>query len=143
MRITTVGRGTVGGGLAARWRNAGHEVTELGPDGGDASEADAVLVAVPSGAIDDALSRVTGLEGKVVIDATNDSPGINEYGPFGGRDESFPSLAHQVKQLIRDAGFDPVYRGTLENVRALEDFLAVAAASLRDGGYSFYRFWRP
>jgi predicted dinucleotide-binding enzyme len=64
MRITTVGRGTVGGGLAGRWRNAGHEVTELGPDGGDASDADAVLVAVPSGAIDDALSRVTGLEGR-------------------------------------------------------------------------------
>jgi hypothetical protein len=39
MRITTVGRGSVGAGLAARWRNAGH----------------------------------------------------------GGRDESFPSLAHQVK----------------------------------------------
>ena len=50
-----------------------------------------MLVAVPSGAIDDALSKVTGLEGKVVIDATND------FGPFGGRDESFPSLAHQVK----------------------------------------------
>ena len=91
MRITTVGRGTVGGGLAARWRNAGHEVTEPGPDGGDASEADAVLLAVASGAIDDALSKVTGLEGKVVIDATND------FGPFGGRDASFPSLAHQVK----------------------------------------------
>ena len=75
--------------------NAGHEVTELGPEGGDASEADAVLVAVPSGAIDDALSRVTGLEGKVVIDATNDFDGINEYGPFGRRDESFPSLARR------------------------------------------------
>ena len=73
MRITTVGRGTVGGGLAAGWRNAGHVVTELGPDGGEASEADAVLLAVASGAIDDALSKVTGLEGKVVIDATNDS----------------------------------------------------------------------
>jgi hypothetical protein len=97
MRITTVGRGTVGGGLAARWRSAGHEVTELGADGGDASEADAALVAVPLGAIDDALSRVTGLEGKVVIDATNDFGGIDEYGPFGGREESFPSLAHQVK----------------------------------------------
>ena len=68
-----------------------HEVTELGPGGGDASDADAVLVAVPSGAIDDVLSKVTGLEGKVVIDATND------FGPVGGRDESFPSLAHQVK----------------------------------------------
>ena len=75
MRITTVGSGTVGGGLAARWRTAGHEVTELGPDGGDASDADAVLVAVPSGAIDDALSKVTGLQGKVVIDATNDFRG--------------------------------------------------------------------
>jgi 8-hydroxy-5-deazaflavin:NADPH oxidoreductase len=132
-------------------------------------------------AIDDALSKVTGLEGKVVIDATND------VGPCGGRDESFPSLAHQVKartngpvaksfnlnfwrihdkideqdprpgnlfaaddeartlteQLIRDAGFDPIYGGTLENARALEDFLAVAAANLSDGGHSFYRFWRP
>ena len=73
MKITTVGRGTVGGGLAARWRKAGHDVTELGPDGGDTPDADAVLVAVPSGAIDDALSKVTGLDGKVVIDATNDS----------------------------------------------------------------------
>lgn len=184
MRITTVGRGAVGGGLAARWRNAGHEVTELGPDGGDASGADAVLVAVPSSGIDYALSKVTGLEGKIVIDATNDFDGIDEYGPFGGRDESFPSLAHQVKartngpvaksfnlnfydrideqdprpgnlfaaddeartlteQLIRDAGFDPVYGGMLENARALEDFLAVAGANLRDGGHSFYRFWRP
>jgi hypothetical protein len=62
MRITTVGRATVGGGLAARWRNAGHEVTDLGPGGGDASDADAVLVAVASGVIDDALSKVAGLE---------------------------------------------------------------------------------
>jgi len=75
--------------------NAGLVVTELGPGGGDASDADAVLVAVPSGAIDDALSKVTGLEGKVVIDATNDFDGINEYGPFGRRDESFPSLARR------------------------------------------------
>lgn len=72
-------------------------MTELGPDGGDASEADAVLVAVPSGAIDEALSRVTGLEGKVVIDATNDFGGIDEYGPFGGRDES---LSGAVLRLL-------------------------------------------
>ena len=50
-----------------------------------------MLLAVASGAIDDAFSKVTGLEGKVVIDAAND------FGPFGGRDGSFPSLAHQVK----------------------------------------------
>ena len=40
-----------------------------------------------------------------------------------------------TEQLIRDAGFDPVYGGTLENARALEDFLAVAGAKLRDGGH--------
>src|SRR6266480_324578 len=88
MNITVIGRGNVGGGLAARWRNAGHEVQELGKDGGDASGADAVLVAVPSDAIGDALGKVTGLEGKVVIDATN---------AFGGRNDEFPSLAHEVK----------------------------------------------
>ena len=36
-----------------------------------------------------------------------------------------------TEQLIRDAGFDPVYGGTLENARALEDFLAVAAANFK------------
>ena len=30
MKIVTIGRGHVGGGLAALWRKAGHEVTELG-----------------------------------------------------------------------------------------------------------------
>src|ERR671938_1944126 len=90
MNITVIGRGNVGGGLAARWRNAGHEVQELGRDGGDASGADAVLVAVPSGAIADALGKASGLGGKVVIDATN---------AFGGRNEEFPSLAHEVKSI--------------------------------------------
>jgi 8-hydroxy-5-deazaflavin:NADPH oxidoreductase len=88
MNITVIGRGNVGGGLAARWRKAGHEVQELGRDGGDASSADAVLVAVPSGAIADALGKVSGLDGKVVVDATN---------AFAGRNEEFPSLAHEVQ----------------------------------------------
>ena len=58
MKITVIGRGNVGGGLAKLWRDAGHEVQELGRDGGDASGADVVLVAVPSGAITDALGKV-------------------------------------------------------------------------------------
>jgi hypothetical protein len=174
MKITTIGRGNVGGGLARLWRQAGHEVTELGREGGDASDADAVLVAVPSGAIDDALASVSGLEGKVVIDATN---------AFGGRAEGYESLAHQVKartngpvaksfnlnfaraydevakqdrrpgnlyaaddeardvteQLIRDAGYEPVYAGGLENARVLEDFLGAFGKS----GALFYRFAGP
>ena len=71
MRITVFGKGNVGGGLADRWAPAGHQVTRLGRDGGDVSDADVVLVAVPGGLIDGALERLTGVEGKTVIDATN------------------------------------------------------------------------
>src|SRR5204863_10202166 len=90
MKIRTIGRGNIGGGLAERWEKAGHTVTTLGREGGDASDADAVLVAVPGGSIADALGKVSGLEGKVVIDATN---------AFGGRNEEFESLAHEVMSI--------------------------------------------
>jgi 8-hydroxy-5-deazaflavin:NADPH oxidoreductase len=91
MNITVIGRGNVGGGLAKRWRAAGHDVQELGRDGGDASGADVVLLAVPSGAIESALGKVEGVQGKVVVDATN-------Y--FGGERPPFPSLAHQVASIV-------------------------------------------
>ena len=61
MKITVIGRGNVGGGLAVKWCDAGHEVDELGRDGGDATAADAVLVAVPGPEVANALAAVTGL----------------------------------------------------------------------------------
>ena len=179
MNITVIGRGNVGGGLARRWRAAGHDVQELGRDGGDASGADAIVVAVPSGQIAEALGRVSGIEGNVTIDATN---------AFRGRDESFESLAHEVKsivggptaksfnlnfaavydeidaqrmrpsnlyaaedgarevtaQLIRDAGYDPVFVGGLDKARMLEDALALLFAVSQEGlGPFFYRFAKP
>jgi predicted dinucleotide-binding enzyme len=88
MKITTIGRGNIGGGLARLWEQAGHTVTTLGHEGGDASDADVILVCVPGGAASDALSKVTGLEGKIAIDAEN---------AFGGRDEEYESFAHEVK----------------------------------------------
>jgi predicted dinucleotide-binding enzyme len=90
MKITTIGRGNIGGGLGRRWRAAGHDVTELGKDGGDVSDAEVVLVAVPGGSIADALAKVSGLAGKVAIDATNH---------FQGERPPFDSLAHQVKSI--------------------------------------------
>ena len=175
MNITTIGKGNIGGGLAKLWEHAGHTVTTLGSDGGDASDADVVLVAVPSGAISDALGKVTGVEGKTAIDATN---------AFAGRNEQYESLAQEVKahtngpvakafnanfatlydqigeprarpsclyaaddearevteQLIRDAGYDPVSAGGLENARALEDFVPGLFAEI---GQVFYRFAPP
>jgi hypothetical protein len=71
VNIAVVGRGNVGGGLADKWERAGHSVTRIGRDGGDVSDADAVLIAVPGGTIEEALDKVQGLEGKTAIDATN------------------------------------------------------------------------
>jgi predicted dinucleotide-binding enzyme len=179
MKIAVIGRGNVGGGLAERWRRAGHEVTELGREGGDAAAADVIVVAVPSDAIADALGKVNGIEGKTTIDATN---------AFRGRDESVPSLAHEVRsivggataksfnlnfatlyervdaeptppsslyaadeaareateQLIRDAGYEPVYAGGLDSARLLEEHLALMFAISQAGmGPFFYRIAGP
>jgi 8-hydroxy-5-deazaflavin:NADPH oxidoreductase len=90
MKITTIGRGNIGGTLGRLWSSAGHEVTQLGHDGGDASDADVVLLAVPSAVVPDALAAVTGLDGKVIFDATNR---IGSQTPPAGYD----SVAEYVK----------------------------------------------
>jgi hypothetical protein len=89
MRIAVVGRGNVGGGLADLWERAGHEVKRIGRQGDDVSEAEVVLLAVPGGAIAEALGKVEGIDGKTVIDATN------LYGVVPP--EGFPSNAEFVK----------------------------------------------
>src|SRR5438128_11251728 len=91
MNIVIIGRGNVGGGLARLWSASGHTTTALGRDGGGASDADDVVVAVPGDTIEAALATVSGASGKVTIDATN---------AFGPRDGAFPSLAHEVKSTI-------------------------------------------
>ncbi|HEY2675100.1 MAG TPA: hypothetical protein VGJ07_32630 [Rugosimonospora sp.] len=91
MKIVTVGRGRIGGGLARIWSEAGHDVITLGRDGGDASAADVVLVAVPGQAVAAALANVTGIGGKVTIDATN---------VYGQRSTPFVSQAHEIKSIV-------------------------------------------
>lgn len=92
MRITVIGRGNLGGGLATLWEAAGHDVTRLGREGGDVADADVVLVAVPGDTVAVALDGVTGIDGKTVIDATN------RYGvePPAG----FASNAEYVKSRV-------------------------------------------
>jgi predicted dinucleotide-binding enzyme len=140
MNITTIGKGTIGGGLAKFWEQAGHTVTTLGRAGGDASDADVVLVAVPSGAISEALGKVTGLEGKIVIDATN---------PFGGRDGQYESLAHEVKAHTNGPvakAFNVNFGALFDQVKnqrvrpsclyaADDDARAVTEQLIRDAGY--------
>jgi predicted dinucleotide-binding enzyme len=71
MKVAVLGRGNVGGGLADLWERAGHELTRIGREGGDVSDVEAVVVAVPGGAITEALDNVQGIERKTLIDATN------------------------------------------------------------------------
>src|ERR1051325_10211670 len=115
MKITTIGRGNIGRGLARLWEQAGHDVTTLGREGGDASDADVVLVAVPSGSIADALGKVSGLDGKVAIDTAN---------AFSGRDERYESFAHEVKAHTNG----PVAKAFNANFAALYDQVAEQAS---------------
>jgi predicted dinucleotide-binding enzyme len=180
MRITTFGRGNIGGGLGKLWERAGHEVTLLGRDGGDVSDADVVLLAVPGGALEEALGKLTGIEGKTVIDATNlwqadPPPGFASNAEFvksrtGGPvakafNINFAALFDRigeagsrpsnlwcgdeearpvVEQLTRDAGYDPVCAGPLENAAMQEGFLPlVFAVKEAEGQPFFYRMAPP
>ena len=91
LKITVIGRGRVGGGLARLWRQAGHDVTGLRQDGGDASDADIVVVSVPGPVIAAALAGVTGLAGKPTIDTCN---------IYGERPTGHASLTLQIKDVI-------------------------------------------
>jgi 8-hydroxy-5-deazaflavin:NADPH oxidoreductase len=178
MKIAVVGRGNVGGGLADLWEQAGHTVTRVGKEGGDVSDAEVVLLAVPGGAVADALDGVEGIEGKTVIDATN-RVGVDPPSGFASNAEfvksktngptaksfniNFAVLYEKIaaeksrpgnlfvaddearettEQLIRDAGYDPVYGGNLDNAAALENFIKPVFARAQEGRF-FYRFQSP
>ena len=180
MKIAVLGRGNVGGGLANLWERSGHEVTKIGRGGGSVSDAEGVLVAVPGGAIAEALDNVQGIEGKTVIDATNlvgvEPPaGFSSNAEFVksrtngptaksfninfaalydriGEASSIPSnlwcgdeeARQVVEQLNRDAGYEPVYAGPLENAALQENFLRLIFAVNQGGlGRFFYRMAPP
>jgi 8-hydroxy-5-deazaflavin:NADPH oxidoreductase len=90
VKITIIGRGNVGGALQQLLSAKGHEVQCVGSDGGDATNADVVILAVPGDAVEDALRSVSGVDGKVLIDATN---------PLAGRPDGVESLSAWAKSL--------------------------------------------
>src|SRR5262245_7174991 len=91
MKVGILGTGNVGGALGKAWASAGHNVVFGGRDpdkaaafaagvgegacGGTVAEAaafgEAVLIATPWGATEDALRNAGPLLGKILIDATN------------------------------------------------------------------------
>src|SRR5215203_1532829 len=180
MKIAVLGRGNVGSGLADLWEQASHEVKRIGREGGDVSDAEAVVVAVPGSMIAEALNNVQGMEGKTVADATNlvgvdppeDFASNAEFvksrtnGPTAksfntnfaalydriGEARSTPSnlwcgdeeARQVVEQLNRDASYEPVYAGPLENAVAQENFLKITGGISQGGmGPFFYRMAPP
>jgi 8-hydroxy-5-deazaflavin:NADPH oxidoreductase len=170
MKIAVIGTGNVGGALATKWRAAGHEVTygsrqadgagrarpggepQTGPGGaplrsiGDAvTGAEVVVLAVPGGAVASVVAEHgTALDGKVVVDATNqmgarhaDSQeairtcgprvkyvrAFNIYGwenyadPQPGTTLFFaadPAARETAEELISAAGLEPAYVGSAD-----------------------------
>jgi 8-hydroxy-5-deazaflavin:NADPH oxidoreductase len=176
MKITVFGKGNVGGGLADLWERAGHEVTRLGRAGGDVSDAEVVVIAVPGGSIVEGFNTLTGVKGKTVIDATNrigvaapqgftsnaefvksqtngptaKSFNVNFASLYGrlGDARARPSnlwcgdeeTRDVVERLNRDAGYDPVYTGPLENAPHQEAMIDLIFAIGESLGPYVYRF---
>ena len=179
MKIAVVGRGNLGGWLAERWERGGHDVTRIGSDGGDVSDAEAVLIAVPGGSIADVFETVSGWDGKTVIDATNligaaPPDGFSSNAEFvksktnGLTAKSFnlnfarlfdqidaqksrPSNIWSgdeeargvVEQLIRDAGYDPMYAGGMDKTAVQEQGIGLIFAISQASGPYFYRMAAP
>jgi predicted dinucleotide-binding enzyme len=97
-RIGIIGAGNIGGNIARRLALAGHQVivsyardparlaalaAEIGGAAGepsDAAAAEVVVLSVPWGVIDEALRAAGPLDGRIVIDTTN------QFGPGGWLD---------------------------------------------------------
>ena len=81
MRIAVLGGGRVGGALAATWRTAGHDVAVSTRDtvAETAAGADVVVLAVPASSGPEVLAAAGPLDGRILVDATNNLSG----GPDG------------------------------------------------------------
>jgi predicted dinucleotide-binding enzyme len=109
VKIGLIGTGRIGGNLARRWTEAGHDVLisfsrdpdrlaetarTIGATAGSVSEAaafgDVVVVAVPWRTLDDVANQAGSLWGKILIDTTN------PYGPGGL--VSLPTTAAQANR---------------------------------------------
>ena len=95
MRIAVLGSGRVGSALAATWREAGHDVAVSTREtvAETAAGAEVVVLAVPAAAGPDVLAAAGPLEGRILVDATNNLSG----GPDGAALAALVPGARTVK----------------------------------------------
>lgn len=158
--IAVIGSGNIGRTIGDAWRRAGHEVTQASrspepPDTvaiADAIEgAEVVLLAMPGAAVPELLvEHGAALEGRLVIDATNDmgggrlhhaeayasAPGARfarAFNTLGFEMFANPSIGGQiadlfwcgpddagVEQLIADVGLHPVRVGDIDAIEVVD-----------------------
>lgn len=164
MRIAVIGAGRIGGTIGGRWAAAGHEVVYglretskkqgAKPIADALRSADTVLLAIPGAAVVQfAQQHAKELDGKVVIDATNNFGGasmnswpeissvlpkaklyraFNIYGwdvfanpALGGEapDLFYAGPDDVIEQLIADAGVRPVRVGGTDAVDVVDGVL--------------------
>ena len=113
VKIGSIGDGNVGGVLSRLWREAGHDGRAGGRDSVAevAAHGEVVLLAVPAEAVEAALNAAGSLDGKVLIDATNDLNGerLSQAGHVAGLapgarvvkafNASFAAVFEQAAQL--------------------------------------------
>ena len=114
MRVGIVGSGRIGGNIGLQLARRGHEVLfsfsrdddklrGLAAEAGDGASAgtprdaagfgDAVVLAVPWSMVDDALALMGPLDGRVVVDTTN------QYGPGGIEELDGSAAAHNAARM--------------------------------------------
>jgi 8-hydroxy-5-deazaflavin:NADPH oxidoreductase len=163
MRVAVVGAGRIGSNIARRLSGAGHEVTvsfardperlqalagEIGATAASPPDAvagaDVVVVSVPWGAIPEALEQAGSLEGKVVIDTTN------QFGP-GPRPDAGQTAAAFNAARMPGARYTKCFNTLTSGFQAQvahreprvvqwiagddEEAKAIVAGLVRDAGY--------
>ena len=164
-RIAIIGAGHIGGNIARLMALAGHEVTvsfardraglaalaaDIGAtvaDPADAAAADVVVLSVPWGVIDEALRAAGPLDGRIVIDTTNQF-GRGGALDLGGRTaarvnaERMPGARYTKSFNTLTAAFQAATTGRAEAERVVQwmagddaNAKAVVASLISGAGY--------
>jgi predicted dinucleotide-binding enzyme len=173
--IAVIGSGNIGGTIGAAWKRAGHDVAfaSRSPSPPDTvgipdaiAGAEVVLLAVPGGAVPEFLSEHgRALEGRVVIDATNDvggarlsHPDAYERAPGARFVRAFNSLGYEmfaepsiggeladlfwcgpddagIAQLIADVGLRPVRVGDIDAIDVVDGVCRLWLTLVFRGGH--------
>lgn len=134
MKISIIGAGHVGSTLGSGWAKHGHEVTfgvrnpkktdsataaKIAPVMEAAQSSDVIVLAVPWGAVPDALLSAGDLKGRILLDATNpllpDLSGLDTAGGTSGGEKVASLSGAAVVKIFNTTGYpnmaNPDYQG--------------------------------